>query len=94
MPHTKSQEKRLRKSREQRMRNKAIKTSLKTNIKKFYDALTSEDSEVANQAFKEASRALDKAVSKGVIDKNRAADKKSRMARDIRKLPEPDESNQ
>jgi len=81
MPHTKSQIKRLKKSEERRMRNKSIKSTLKTKTKKFYKALESSDEDQILSAFKDAARAYDKAVSKGVIHKRKAARKKSRMAR-------------
>ncbi len=86
MPNIKSQIKRMRKSEEQRVRNKSVKSALKTDIKKFEAALQSGDSEAARDRFGVAARALDKAASKGVIHKNKAANKKSRMSRDLKSL--------
>ena len=86
MPNIKSQVKRMRKSEEQRQRNKSVKSALKTDIKKFESALDSGDSEAAAQSYAEAARALDRAVSKGVIHKNTAANKKSRMSRDLNSM--------
>ena len=86
MPNIKSQIKRMHKSEEQRIRNRSIKSSLKTHIKKFEAAVQSGDGGEAGQAFAEAARALDKAASKGVIHKNKAANKKSRMSRGLRAL--------
>jgi small subunit ribosomal protein S20 len=83
MPNIKSQIKRMHKSEEQRIRNKSVKSSLKTDIKKFEAAQSAGDSETASEQFKIASRSLDKAASKGVIHKNKAANKKSRMARSL-----------
>jgi small subunit ribosomal protein S20 len=86
MPNIKSQIKRMRKSEEQRQRNKSVKSALKTDIKKFEDAVQSGDPESASERFSEAARSLDKAASKGVIHKNKAANKKSRMNRDLKSL--------
>ena len=83
MPNIKSKIKRMHKSEEQRQRNRNVKSGLRTVIKKFETALESGDAEAARDHFTEASRALDKAASKGVIHKNKAANKKSRMARDL-----------
>jgi small subunit ribosomal protein S20 len=87
MPNIKSQIKRMHKSEEQRQRNKAVKSALKTDIRKFEAAVQSLDPEAARQMYAEASRSLDKAASKGVIHKNKAANKKSRMFRDLKSLP-------
>jgi small subunit ribosomal protein S20 len=81
MPNIKSQVKRMKKSEEQRERNRAVKSSLKTYIKRFSSAQQSGDVDNALQAYQEAARLLDKAVSKGVIHKNKAANQKSHMAR-------------
>ncbi|KUH37647.1 30S ribosomal protein S20 [Streptomyces kanasensis] len=62
------------------MRNKAVKSSLKTAIRKAREAAAAGDVEKAAVAVREASRKLDKAVSKGVIHKNAAANKKSALA--------------
>jgi small subunit ribosomal protein S20 len=84
MPNIKQQAKRMRKSEDQRMRNKAIKSALKTDIKKYETAVASGDLENAEKAYNEVSRALDKAASKGVIHKNKAANKKSRLYRSLK----------
>ncbi len=88
MPNIKQQIKRMRKAERQRMRNRAIKSRLKTEIKKFRIALESGDKEAAVQAYRVAARALDKAVTKGVIHKNKAANKKSRMSGALNKMAE------
>nr|WP_240981413.1 MULTISPECIES: 30S ribosomal protein S20 [unclassified Streptomyces] len=62
------------------MRNKAVKSSLKTAIRKAREAVAAGDLEKATVAARAASRQLDKAVSKGVIHKNAAANKKSALA--------------
>jgi small subunit ribosomal protein S20 len=76
----KSQIKRIKQNEKRRQRNKSVKSSLKTAIRKFREAAESGDRENASAAMLAASRALDKAASKGVIHKNQAANKKSAMA--------------
>jgi len=83
----KSQLKRIKTNEKARQRNKAVKSSLKTAIRKFRTAAASGDSEQATAALRDASRALDKAASKGVIHKNTAANKKSSMAQQAASLP-------
>jgi len=83
MPNIKSQIKRMRKSEDQRIRNKSIMSALKTEIKKFEAARAAGDADSAGEQFKIAARSLDKAASKGVIHKNKAANKKSRMSRSL-----------
>jgi small subunit ribosomal protein S20 len=82
----KSQLKRIKTNEKARMRNKAVKSSLKTAVRKFRAAASGGDSEAASAALREASRKLDKAVSKGVIHKNQAANRKSAMARRAKTL--------
>jgi small subunit ribosomal protein S20 len=76
----------MRKSEDQRQRNRSVKSALKTKIKKFETALQSGDADEAREKFDDASRELDKAATKGVIHKNKAANKKSRMARDVNSM--------
>jgi small subunit ribosomal protein S20 len=76
----KSQIKRIKTNEKARLRNKAVKSSLKTAIKRFRVAAEAGDRDTATVELRSASRALDKAVSKGVIHKNQAANKKSAMA--------------
>src|SRR5829696_110559 len=76
----KSQIKRIKTNEKARLRNKAVKSSLKTAIKRFRVAADAGDRDTATVELRSASRALDKAVSKGVIHKNQAANKKSAMA--------------
>jgi small subunit ribosomal protein S20 len=77
----KSQLKRIKTNEKARQRNKAVKSSLKTAVRKFRDAADSGDAAGAGAALQTASRELDKAVSKGVIHRNQAANKKSAMAK-------------
>jgi small subunit ribosomal protein S20 len=76
----KSQIKRIRTNEAARLRNKSVKSSLKTSIRSFRDAAEAGDKDKATTAFKHAARQLDKAVSKGVVHANQAANKKSAMA--------------
>ena len=80
MANIKSQIKRNRQNEKRRLRNKAVKSSLKTAIRKFNEAVKSGDAEAARTLLHDASRKLDKAVSKGVIHKNQAANRKSAIA--------------
>ena len=86
MANIKSQIKRNRQNEKARMRNKSVKSSLKTVIRKLNEASTAGDTEAAAALLRAASRQLDKAVSKGVIHKNQAANRKSAIAKRINAL--------
>ena len=75
-----SAEKRHRKSEERRLRNKSVKSSVKTSVKKF-TVLAQKKDPSAEAALKEMIKKLDTAAGKGIISKNAAARKKSRMQR-------------
>jgi small subunit ribosomal protein S20 len=77
----KSQKKRNLTNEKARLRNKAVKSSLKTAVRRFNRAVEAGDTEQAAAAARDATRKLDKAVSKGVIHKNQAANRKSSIAR-------------
>lgn len=81
MANIKSQIKRIKTNAKAQERNKAVRSSLKTAIRRFRDAITAGDSAVVTKELRAASRALDVAVAKGVIHKNQAANKKSAMAK-------------
>jgi small subunit ribosomal protein S20 len=76
----KSQIKRIGTNEAARLRNKGVKSSLKTAVRRFREAAATGDRAAAQTAFAAAARQLDKAVSKGVIHRNQAANKKSAMA--------------
>jgi small subunit ribosomal protein S20 len=76
----KSQLKRIKTNEKARLRNKSVKSSLKTAVRRFREAADAGDREQADVALQLASRQLDKAASKGVIHPNQAANKKSAMA--------------
>jgi small subunit ribosomal protein S20 len=77
----KSQIKRNKQNEKARQRNKAVKSELKTSVRKFREAADSGDAEAATLAMRAASVKLDKAASKGVIHKKQAANRKSAIAR-------------
>ncbi|GAA6526611.1 30S ribosomal protein S20 [Intrasporangium sp. DVR] len=81
MANIKSQLKRIKTNQKRTERNKAVKSELRTWVRKFREAAASGDKDAASDALKAASRKLDKAVSKGVIHKNQAANKKAAMAK-------------
>ena len=81
MANIKSQIKRNRQNEKRRLRNKSVKSSLKTAIRKFNETATAGDPEAAAALLRAASRQLDQAASKGVIHKNQAANRKSAIAK-------------
>ncbi|MFC0506865.1 30S ribosomal protein S20 [Micromonospora costi] len=83
MANIKSQIKRNRQNEKRRLRNKSVKSSLKTAIRKFHEAAETGDVEQATALMRDASRKLDKAVSKGVIHANQAANRKSAIAQRV-----------
>jgi small subunit ribosomal protein S20 len=83
MANIKSQIKRNRQSELQRQRNKAERSTLKTQIKKFQTVLESGDKDAALATYRETAQAFDKAASKGIIHKNKAANTKSRLAKKL-----------
>jgi small subunit ribosomal protein S20 len=82
----KSQLKRIRTNEKARLRNKSIKSSLKTAVRRFREAVAAGEKDRALGELRVASRALDKAVSKGVIHRNQAANRKSAMAQRANQL--------
>ena len=81
MPNIKSAKKRVLVSETKAAQNKAAKSALKTEIKKFYAAVESGDVTLAQAAYKAATKKIDVAASKGIIHKNNAAHKKSALAK-------------
>ena len=80
MANIKSQIKRNRQNEAAHERNKAVRSALKTAVRKFREAADSGDAATAQTQLRTAARLLDKAASKGVIHANQAANKKSAMA--------------
>ncbi|MEV0278246.1 30S ribosomal protein S20 [Streptomyces sp. NPDC050610] len=86
MANIKSQIKRNKTNEKARLRNKAVKSSLKTAIRQTREAVAAGDLEKATAAAALAGKKLDKAASRGVIHKNAAANKKSAMAKRVASL--------
>lgn len=81
MANTKSAKKRINVIAKRQMRNKMIKSSTKTALKKVQAALSAGDSAAVAEAHRQAIKAIDQAASKGVYHKNNASRKKSKLAR-------------
>ena len=79
MPNIKSASKRVQIAKVRNAKNKADKSALKTDLKKFNAAVTEGDREAAGTAYKIAVASVDRAASKGLLHKNNAAHKKSSM---------------
>ncbi|MBD3306516.1 30S ribosomal protein S20 [candidate division KSB3 bacterium] len=86
MANHKSAIKKMRQDEERRLRNKMYKTRMKTAVKNVEAALNAQDKEAAKQAFRDAVPVIDRVASKGVIHKNKAARKKSRLAKRVNAL--------
>jgi small subunit ribosomal protein S20 len=82
----KSQIKRIRTNEAARLRNKSVRSSLKTAVRRFRAAADAGDRDAAVTAMNSASRELDKAAGKGVIHANQAANRKSAMAQRVNSL--------
>ncbi len=86
LPNVKSAKKRLRQAEKRRLRNKAIRSYVKTCIKKVLAAIEAgEDRDTLMEKVRIAQKAIDKAYSKGVFHKNEAARKKSRLMAKVNK---------
>jgi small subunit ribosomal protein S20 len=84
MPHTSSAKKHLRQSEKRRVRNRAIKRTLKTHIKRFVEALNG-PLDALQKEYNLAAKKLDKAAARRVIHPNLASRKKSQLARAMHK---------
>ena len=80
MANIKSQMKRIKTNEKARQRNKAVKSALRTHVRRFREAADEGNAEKAQTLASTACRALDKAASKGVIHSNQAANRKSAIA--------------
>ena len=83
MPNIKSAKKRVLVTEKKTLQNKAIKSALKTQIKKFLTAVNAGDKELANKLYPETVSAIDSAASKGILHKNNAANKKAKLAKKL-----------
>lgn len=86
MANIKSQEKRILTNERRRLRNQSVKSSLRTAVRHFREALDAGDRDKAAELLAATNRQLDKAASKGVIHKNQAANKKSALSLALNKL--------
>ena len=86
MANIKSQIKRIKTNEKARQRNVAVKSALKTQVRRFRSAADAGDKDAATVALLTASKALDKAASKGIIHKNQAANRKSALAKKVASL--------
>ncbi len=86
MANIKSQIKRNRTNEEARARNASVKSELRTFVRRVRASVASGDADTSATALAAANRKLDKAVSKGVIHKNQAANRKSALAKQVSSL--------
>ncbi|MDA7979871.1 MAG: 30S ribosomal protein S20 [Pirellulales bacterium] len=84
MPNTKAAKKRLRQSLDRRAKNRAIKSVVRTHLRRVDTALQNNEIETAEAAFRETCSKLDKAGARGTIHPNKAARLKSRMSARIK----------
>lgn len=80
MPNSKSAKKRLRQDAVRRTRNRAVKSSIKTQVRKVRDAITAGDVATAETELRLAAKRVDKAAAAGVVHANLAARVKSRLS--------------
>jgi len=86
LPKDKSTAKRIRQHEKNRMRNKAFKSKVKTEVRKVIDSCNAGDKETAEKALKNAVPVLDKAVTKGILHRNTASRKISRISKKVSSL--------
>ena len=86
MATSQSAKKRIRQNEKRRARNKQVRSRIRTWLNRFDDAVESGDLDEAEQRLREVESVLDRAVSKGVIPKNRASRKTSRLAKRLNRL--------
>ena len=86
MANIKSQQKRILTNERRRLRNQSVKSSLRTAVRGFREAIDAGEKEKAAELLVATNRKLDKAASKGVIHKNQAANKKSALTVALNKL--------
>lgn len=86
MANIKSAKKRILVNRTKADRNKAVKSGVKTAVKKVYAAIDSNDKDTAKAALLDATSVIDKATSKGVYHKNTASRKVSRLNKAVNQM--------
>ncbi len=88
MANIKSQIKRNRQNEARRVRNKSVRSALKTHARRVRESLAAGDNAAAESAFRRAARAYDKAATKGVVHPNNAANHKASLARALHRASE------
>ncbi len=86
MANIKSAKKRVLVTEKKTMENKAVKSALKTQIKKFLAAVDAGDKALAEKLYPETVSAIDSAATKGILHKNNADNKKAKLAKKLAKL--------
>ena len=86
LANIKSQIKRIKTNEKARQRNKAVRSEVRSYVRVVRENIAAGNKEEAQQAYAVAARKLDKAVSKGVLHKNNAANRKSKLAKQINAL--------
>ncbi|MBF0289523.1 MAG: 30S ribosomal protein S20 [SAR324 cluster bacterium] len=85
MAHHKSALKRIRQTVKQNLRNRSLRTNLRTAIKTFYELLENGDVEQIKKGYSQVQQSIDKAVSKGILHAKTASRKKSRLMHEVQK---------
>ena len=86
MPHTKSAKKRLRQNEKRRIRNRAVKSTIKTHMRRVEAAIEADDLDRAREEYRIACKKIDKAAARRIIHPNNAARKKSKLAQKLAQL--------
>ena len=90
MPNSISAKKRLRQSETRNLRNRAVKSAMRTQIKRVHEAVEAGDIEKAEAEFRQAARRLDRAGARNLIHRNAAARTKSRLQKAIKAAKKSD----
>ncbi len=86
MANIKSAKKRIKVTAKKALRNRSVKSAMKSNLKKFYAVVESGDKAAAAAMLPQITAVVDKAASKGILHKNAAAHKKSQLATAVNKM--------
>jgi small subunit ribosomal protein S20 len=92
MPNTVSAKKRLQQNVKRRARNRAVKSTIRTQIKKIIGLVRGGDTAAAEQAYRVSAKLLDRAGARNIIHRNAAARQKSRLQRLIKKSKQPQDA--
>lgn len=80
MPNTRSAAKRVRVTERRTLRNRMVKSRMRTSIRRYLEALESGDAAASTELFQKATSQIDRAAAKGVIHRNEASRRKARLA--------------